>query len=91
VLSVVGTAAMLWVGGHIILAGTDELGWHGPYGLVHDWEHAVHDVSAIGGVLGWLVNTAVSAALGFTVGAAIVAVVSVLPLGKRKAERAPPA
>ena len=30
-LSVVGTAAMLWVGGHILLVGADELGWHGPY------------------------------------------------------------
>ncbi len=30
-LSVVGTAAMLWVGGHILLVGNDTLGWHGPY------------------------------------------------------------
>ena len=27
-LTVVGTAAMLWVGGHILLVGTDELGLH---------------------------------------------------------------
>jgi predicted DNA repair protein MutK len=82
VLSIVGTAAMLWVGGHIILAGTDELGWHGPYGIVHDLEHGVHGVAAIGGVLGWLVNTAVSAVVGFAVGAIVVAVVSFLPFGK---------
>jgi len=88
VLSVVGTAAMLWVGGHIILAGTDELGWHGPYDVVHDLEHAVEDVGGIGGVLEWLVNTAASAALGFVVGAVVVAVVSVLPFGKKKAESA---
>jgi hypothetical protein len=91
VLSVVGTAAMLWVGGHIILAGTDELGWHGPYDVVHDMESGVHDVSAIGGVLGWLVNTAASAALGFAVGAVVFAVISVLPFGRKKAESAPPA
>ncbi len=30
VISVVGTVAMLWVGGHILLTGTDELGWHAP-------------------------------------------------------------
>ena len=30
VLSTVGIVAMLWVGGHIILVGFDELGWHGP-------------------------------------------------------------
>ena len=28
VLTVIGTAAMLWVGGHILLVGTDELGLH---------------------------------------------------------------
>ena len=47
VISVVGTLAMLWVGGHILLVSLDELGLHAPYGLVHDWEVAVHD--AVGG------------------------------------------
>jgi predicted DNA repair protein MutK len=84
VLSIVGTAAMLWVGGHIILAGSDELGWHDPYDAVHDLEHEVHDVEAIGGVLGWMVNTAVSAAVGFVVGAILVFIVASLPFGKRK-------
>ncbi len=83
-LSIVGTAAMLWVGGHIILAGTDELGWHAPYDVVHDLEHTVHDTGGAAGVLEWLINTAASAALGFVVGALIVAVISVLP--KRKAK-----
>ena len=85
VLSVVGTAAMLWVGGHILLAGTDELGWHAPYGAVHDLEHGVEGVGGIGGVLEGLVNTAASAALGFVVGAALVGIVSVLPFGKPSA------
>ena len=40
-LSVVGTAAMLWVGGHILLVGAEELGWHFPYDAVHDAEYAV--------------------------------------------------
>jgi predicted DNA repair protein MutK len=75
-LSVIGTAAMLWVGGHILLVGFDELGWEWPYHLVHDAEHAVDGVPGIGGVLAWLVNTAISALVGFTVGAAIVTVVS---------------
>lgn len=75
-LSIVGTAAMVWVGGHILLAGTDELGWHGPYSLVHELEDAVHDVGGVGGVLAWIVNTSVSAAVGLAVGAAIVAAMS---------------
>ncbi len=80
-LSIVGTAAMLWVGGHIILVGADELGWHGPYGFVHDLEESVHDVGGIGGVLAWLVNTSISAVLGLAVGALVVTVMSRLPFG----------
>ena len=85
-LSAVGTAAMLWVGGHILLAGAHELGWHAPYDLVHDLESPAHDVGGIGGVLGWLVNTAASAVLGVVVGAAIVTVV-----GQVRARRRPAA
>ena len=74
-LSTVGTAAMVWVGGHILLVGTHELGWDGPYDLVHGLEGGVHDVAAIGGVLAWLVNTAASAVIGLAVGAVLVIVV----------------
>ncbi|HRW36739.1 MAG TPA: DUF808 domain-containing protein, partial [Aquihabitans sp.] len=60
-LAVIGTAAMLWVGGHIILVGFDELGLHWPYEQVHHLEEQVHHVGGVGGVLAWLVNTAISA------------------------------
>jgi uncharacterized protein len=40
-LSVVGIAAMLWVGGHILLVGLDELGLHWLYDAVHHAEEAV--------------------------------------------------
>jgi predicted DNA repair protein MutK len=69
VLSKVGIAAMLWVGGHILLVGLDELGVHFLYDFVHHLEEDVH-----GGVLGWLINTGASALLGLLVGAIIVAV-----------------
>ncbi len=86
-LSVVGTAAMLWVGGHIILAGFDELGWTTPYHLVHDLEHLVEGVPGIGGVLAWLMNTAASALVGFVIGTVIATVVGWLPfVGKKTAE-----
>ena len=75
-LSIIGTAAMLWVGGHILLVGADELGWHGPYDVVHDLEEAVHDTGSLSGVLEWLVNTAASALTGLVVGLAVVAVAS---------------
>ncbi|SEK35611.1 hypothetical protein SAMN05421666_1728 [Roseovarius nanhaiticus] len=34
-LMIVGTAAMLWVGGNIVLHGLEVLGWHWPYDTVH--------------------------------------------------------
>jgi predicted DNA repair protein MutK len=75
VLSTVGIAAMLWVGGHILLVGLDELGVSFLYDLVHDFEENVHDtLGAAGGVGAWLTNTAASAILGLVVGAIVVAV-----------------
>ncbi len=76
VLSIVGTAAMLWVGGHLLIAGSHELGWHRPHDVVHDLEHWAHDLGSAGGVLAWLANTTASALLGLAVGAALVMVVS---------------
>lgn len=81
-LSAVGMAAMLWVGGHILLVGADELGWHAPYALVHAAEEAVHAVPAVGGVLAWLANTLASAVIGLVVGALVVAVLHLLPRRK---------
>lgn len=83
-LSTVGIAAMLWVGGHIILAGGHELGWHAPYEAVHDIEHRVHDIETVGGVLGWMVNTAISAALGLAIGTVVVAVVNATGRGRAR-------
>jgi predicted DNA repair protein MutK len=87
VISVVGTAAMLWVGGHIILVGLDDLGWHWLYELVHHWEEDVHHAieGFVGSALAWLVNTAASLALGALWGAVVVAVMHVLPFGKKSA------
>jgi predicted DNA repair protein MutK len=89
-LSIVGVAAMLWVGGHILLVGMDDLGhdfdvaWlEWPYDQVHHLEEAAHDaVAAIGSLVGWLVNTVASAIAGLLVGAVVVAVMHVLPFGR---------
>ena len=88
-LSRIGTAAMLWVGGHILLVGADELGWHGPYELVHDLEGLVHDLP-LDGVLEWLVNTAASAVLGLVVGLVVATVVARVA-ARRTASSAPAA
>jgi hypothetical protein len=88
-LSVIGTAAMLWVGGHILLVGAEELGWSTPYHLVHELEGWVSDVPGVGGVLAWTLNTAASALVGLVVGSLIVAVVSRLPFPRAKADEHP--
>lgn len=72
VLSVVGTAAMLWVGGGIVIHGLHELGWHLPGDAVHAAEVAVKNAAgALGGALGWLTTAALSALAGLGLGAAI--------------------
>jgi uncharacterized protein len=86
-LSTIGIAAMLWVGGHILLVGADELGWHGPYDLVHELEEAVHDTGAASGVLEWLVNTAASAMVGLVVG--LVLTFAVAEVTRRRSAKAP--
>jgi predicted DNA repair protein MutK len=84
-LSVVGIAAMLWVGGHILLVGADDLGWHAPYDAVHRLEEAAHHAArGLGGLLAWLANTGASAVVGLVVGAVAVAVWHVLPVPGRK-------
>ncbi|GAB2600089.1 ABC transporter [Paractinoplanes abujensis] len=89
-LTVVGTAAMLWVGGHILLVGTDELGLHFLYETVHHVEEAAHDATGpLGGVVGWLVNTIFSAVLGLIVGALIVVVLTYTLHRRKKDEHTP--
>jgi predicted DNA repair protein MutK len=84
VIALVGTLAMLWVGGHILLVSLDELGLHAPYDLVHHWEEAVHEAveGPVGSALAWVVNTLASAVIGVVVGAVVVAVMHVVPRRK---------
>lgn len=71
-LSVIGTVAMLWVGGGILLHGTHELGFHGLYDATHGIENAVKSTfGALGGFLGWLTYAALSALLALVVGGII--------------------
>lgn len=87
-ITVIGTVAMLWVGGHIMLQGAYDLGWHLPYDLVHVLEAPFVGIPVAGGFLAWLVNTLCSAVLGLVWGLLVMAVVhpllKVLPFGKKK-------
>jgi predicted DNA repair protein MutK len=69
----VGTAAMIWVGGGIILHGLDEFGLHAPAEWVHHAAEGVaHAVPALGGFLKWLVESALYGVAGLLIGAALI-------------------
>jgi uncharacterized protein len=84
-LSAVGMLAMLWVGGHILLSGSEHLGWHTPAGLIHHAEDRIrHAVESVGGLLAWLVNTVASALIGLVVGTVVVVFVQLLSRAWRR-------
>ena len=86
VLSIIGTLAMLWVGGGIIVHGLAQLGIHGP-------EHVVHAIGQtlgallppFGGAVTWFAEALASAIFGVVIGAAAALLWGLVhPLFKRK-------
>lgn len=72
-LSFIGTIAMLWVGGGIILHGLHELGLHGPSDWAHGVQYAVEAVTGgLSGLLGWATYAAISALAGLLLGFVVV-------------------
>lgn len=75
-LGTVGTVAMLWVGGGIILHGLEELGVPGPAHVAHDLQHVLHDAAGpLGPVAGWLGYALASAVVGLVLGAVVAVIV----------------
>lgn len=75
VISIVGTVAMLWVGGHLAILNLGEVGWHLPVDLLHQLEHALEP---LGAVVTWLGDTAVSAVVGLVIGLIAVAAMTLI-------------
>ncbi len=74
VLGIVGTAAMIWVGGSIVVHGLGEFGLHAPADLI---EHAKDVVSnAAGPVFGWITETLGFAVIGLALGFVLIPVAS---------------
>ena len=83
IISVIGTVAMLWVGGHLVIANLAETFWEGPYNLLHA---ATHAIESLGPVVVWIVDTALSGLFGLVVGLIIAGIVfAVMRVVKRKA------
>jgi predicted DNA repair protein MutK len=75
-LSTIGTAAMIWVGGSIIVHGLAEFGLHGPEEIIHSVAvAAAYTLPAIGGIIEWVVTAAGSGLFGLVVGAALIPVI----------------
>jgi hypothetical protein len=75
-LSGIGTAAMLWVGGGILLHGMEELGAPQIPHFVHDIAHRVGEATgAVGPVLEWLTNAIGASIVGAAIGWVITLIV----------------
>ncbi|MBE9638072.1 DUF808 domain-containing protein [Salipiger mangrovisoli] len=92
ILATVGTVAMLWVGGSILVHSAAEMGWHLPEETIHHWaEAASHGVSEeLRPAALWTVTAVVDGVLGVIWGMILVPVVTriILPLFGRKKEAA---
>lgn len=78
-LATIGTAAMLWVGGGILVHGLHEYHFGPIPELIEDLGHAAAGVPLVGPVTGWLATAAASAVVGLVVGGVVVAVMHLLP------------
>ncbi|UWR21003.1 DUF808 domain-containing protein [Sulfitobacter sp. S190] len=78
-LTIVGTAAMLWVGGSIIVHGLEELGFGALGHLIHDAAYAVgHAVpAALEGFAEWFTKAAIDGVFGLALGMVLI------PLGEK--------
>ncbi|MGC5171237.1 DUF808 domain-containing protein [Microbacterium sp. DT81.1] len=82
IISIIGTVAMLWVGGHLVIANLAETLWAGPYDLLSAAEHAIE---FLGPVVVWIVDSALSALFGLILGLIIAGIVfAVMRVVKRK-------
>ncbi|QUJ77441.1 DUF808 domain-containing protein [Sulfitobacter albidus] len=77
-LTIVGTAAMLWVGGSIIVHGLAEMGVHGPEDFIYGVAKTLSAPFTTGaGLIDWLTKAVIDGILGLALGLALI------PVGER--------
>ncbi|MFJ1291571.1 DUF808 domain-containing protein [Paracoccus yeei] len=75
VLTIVGTAAMIWVGGQIVVHGLHVLGQHQPYEWIHHMaEAAAQALPAAPGVTAWVTTAFFDGILGLMLGFVLIPV-----------------
>jgi predicted DNA repair protein MutK len=88
ILGIVGTAAMVWVGGGIIIHGLEEYGLPGLGHAIHEAAVMVaHAAPTFGGAVEWLVSAAAAGLFGLLVGAALIPLIHFVAVPLLKALR----
>ena len=94
-LMVVGTAAMIWVGGNIVIHGLAELGWHAPYDWIHHQAGAAAEAAGRAqGLIAWAVTAFFDGIFGLIFGlVALIPLVTfvILPVMRALTGKAPAA
>lgn len=70
IIGVIGTAAMLWVGGHIVVKGLQEFGMNQPHEFIVSVTEKISN-----GALAWLAETGMSMVCGLVLGTVIATIV----------------
>ena len=73
VIATIGTVAMLWVGGSIIVHGLHDLGWHWPYDTI---KHAAEAAGGPTGFINWAVTAGLDGVVGLALGFVLIPVVT---------------
>lgn len=77
IIATVGTAAMLWVGGSIIVHGIKDLGWPFLYDEIHHFAEIVaHSAGSAEGFVKWLVTATGDGIIGLALGFALIPIVT---------------
>ena len=88
IIGVIGTAAMLWVGGHIVVKGLHEFGMDQPHEFIASVTEKISN-----GALAWLADTGMSMVCGLVLGTVVATIVMAVKasFGKTSATSAQPA
>ncbi|MCG7462509.1 DUF808 domain-containing protein [Corynebacterium tuberculostearicum] len=88
IIGVIGTAAMLWVGGHIVVKGLHEFGMDQPHEFIASVTEKISN-----GALAWLADTGMSMVCGLVLGVVVATIVMAVKasFGKTSATSAQPA
>ncbi|QQN47139.1 DUF808 domain-containing protein [Corynebacterium kefirresidentii] len=70
IIGIIGTAAMLWVGGHIVVKGLHEFGMNQPHEFIVSVTEKISN-----GALAWLAETGMSMVCGLVLGTVIATIV----------------